>query len=310
MASLDWLTVYTCGIDIGGTKIAAGLVSAEGELSQRIERPTNPSDPHAIIDTVAQMMDQLDSDQVARSVGVAAAAFLDRTRERIYFAPNIAWLDFPLQDVLEQRLGRPVTVENDANAAGWAEFQFGAAKNAHSMVMLTMGTGVGGAIVEGGRLLVGGFGTAGELGHIVIEPGGLLCGCGNRGCLEQYASGTALMREARSDLDRPELTSEEMTQLVVTGDSAAIAVLHKVCDAMGRGITSLVAVTDPEVVVIGGGVAQAGALVSDPITESFKRHYGAYDRRPVPRIVTATMGNSAGVIGAADLARLQHPTGA
>jgi len=209
-----------------------------------------------------------------------------------------------------QRLGRPVTLENDANAAGWAEFQFGAAKNAHSMVMLTMGTGVGGAIVEDGRLLIGGFGAGGELGHIIIEPDGLLCGCGNRGCLEQYASGTALMREARSDLGRPELTSEEMTELLVAGDSAAIAVLHRVCDAMGRGITSLVAVTDPEVVVIGGGVAKAGALVSDPITESFRRHYGAYDRRPVPRVVVATMGNSAGVIGAADLARLQRPSGA
>lgn len=302
--------MYTCGIDIGGTKIAAGLVSSEGELSQRIERPTNPSDPQAIIDTVVEMVAELDGDQVARAVGVAAAAFLDRTRDRVYFAPNIAWSDFPLQDVLEERLGRPVTLENDANAAGWAEFQFGAAKHAHSMVMLTMGTGVGGAIVEDGRLLIGGFGAAGELGHIIIEPDGLLCGCGNRGCLEQYASGTALMREARADLGRPELTSEEMTELLVDGDLAAIAVLNKVCDAMGRGITSLVAVTDPEVVVIGGGVAKAGTLVSEPITQSFKRHYGAYDRRPVPRIVVATMGNSAGVIGAADLARLQRPTGA
>jgi len=299
--------VYTCGIDIGGTKIAAGLVNAGGELSQRRERPTNALDPLAIIDTVVEMVSELDGDHVASAVGVAAAAFLNRTRDRVYFAPNIAWADFPLQDVLEQRLGRLVTLENDANAAGWAEFQFGAAKHARSMVMLTMGTGVGGAVVEGGRLLVGGFGAAGELGHIIIEPEGLLCGCGNRGCLEQYASGTALMREARSDLGRPELTPEEMTELLVGGDSAAIAVLHRVCDAMGRGIASLVAVTDPEVVVIGGGVAKAGTLVSDPIAESFRRHYGASERRPVPRIVVATLGNNAGVIGAADLARLQPP---
>lgn len=302
--------MYTCGIDIGGTKIAAGLVNAGGELSQRRERPTNALDPLAIIDTVVEMVSELDGDHVASAVGVAAAAFLNRTRDRVYFAPNIAWADFPLQDVLEQRLGRLVTLENDANAAGWAEFQFGAAKHARSMVMLTMGTGVGGAVVEGGRLLVGGFGAAGELGHIIIEPEGLLCGCGNRGCLEQYASGTALMREARSDLGRPELTPEEMTELLVGGDSAAIAVLHRVCDAMGRGIASLVAVTDPEVVVIGGGVAKAGTLVSDPIAESFRRHYGASERRPVPRIVVATLGNNAGVIGAADLARLQPPAGA
>jgi glucokinase len=302
--------VYTCGIDIGGTKIAAGLVSAEGELSARIERPTAPGDPEAIISTVVEMVAELDGDQVLPALGVAAAAFLDRTRHRVYFAPNIAWSDFPLSDVLEERLGRPVTLENDANAAGWAEFQFGAARRAHSMVMLTMGTGVGGAIVEDGRLLVGGFGAAGELGHIIIQPDGLLCGCGNRGCLEQYASGTALMREAREDFGNAELSSDQMTELLVSGNSVALGVLDRVCDAMGRGITSLVAVTDPEVVVIGGGVAKAGELVSDLITAAFRRHYGAYDRRPVPRIVVATMGNSAGVIGAADLARLQRPSGA
>lgn len=301
--------MYACGIDIGGTKIAAGLVSAEGELVHRREMPTPATDVDGIVDSVVSLVTELGSDGVLPVVGVAAAAFMNRERDRVFFAPNIAWSDFPLTEVLEQKLGRGVRLENDANAAGWAEFQFGAAREASSMVMLTMGTGVGGAIVDNGRLLIGGFGAAGELGHIILEPGGRLCGCGNYGCLEQYASGTALMREARERLGNESLTTEDMARLVREHNPAALDVLHTICDAMGRGITSLVAVTDPEVVVIGGGVAVAGSLLSDAITASFARHYGAYSRRPVPTIVTATMGNTAGVIGAADLARLAEPAG-
>jgi glucokinase len=302
--------VYACGVDIGGTKIAAGLVGPQGDLVHRLEVPTQADVPSAIVAAVASLVDELGSDGVVETVGVAAAAFLNRDRNRVFFAPNIAWSDFPLKDVLEQALGRSVCLENDANAAGWAEFQFGAARNASSMVMLTMGTGVGGAIVDNGQLLIGGFGAGGELGHIIIEPGGRLCGCGNRGCLEQYASGTALMRDAREALGDQSLTSDDMAGLLAAGDAAALAVLDAVCDAMGRGITSLVAVTDPEVVVIGGGVAAAGSLVTTRITASFATHYGAYDRRPVPEIVVATMGNTAGVVGAADLARHALPLGA
>jgi glucokinase len=310
VASLDCPTVYACGIDIGGTKIAAGLVSEQGELVERLEVPTLANDVGAIIDSVVALLDQLGSDAVEPVVGVAAAAFLNRERSKVFFAPNIAWTDFPLKDALEQRLGRHVRLENDANAAGWAEYQFGAARDAASMLMLTMGTGVGGAIVDDGRLVVGGYGAAGELGHIIVHPGGRACGCGNKGCLEQYASGTALMRDARERLGTADLTPQDMTELLSAGDSTALSVLDGVCEAMGLGITSLVAVTDPEVVVIGGGVATGGAIVTDRITEAFQKHYGAYERRPVPAIVVATMGNTAGVIGAADLARRHTHSGA
>lgn len=302
--------MYACGVDIGGTKIAAGLVSQSGELVHRIEVPTNAIDPEAIVESVVSLVEELGADGVVPVVGVAAAAFLNRSRDRVFFAPNIAWSDYPLRDVLENKIGRSVRLENDANAAGWAEFQFGAAREATSMLMLTMGTGVGGAVVDEGRLLTGGFGMAGELGHIIIEPGGRLCGCGNRGCLEQYASGTALMRDAREIFGDDSLTAEGMTALLKDNDPRALSVVHTVCEAMGRGITSLVAVTDPEIVVIGGGVAVGGDLITDPITASFATHYGAYARRPVPKIVVATMGNTAGVIGAADLARLASVSGA
>lgn len=302
--------MYACGIDIGGTKIAGGLVSEQGEIVHRLEVPTDPSDVGAIVDAVAELVIELGSNEVLSTVGVGAAALINRSRDRVFFAPNVVWSDFPLKAALEEKLGRSVHLDNDANAAGWAEFQFGAARDASSMVMVTMGTGVGGAIVDDGRLLAGGFGAAGEVGHIIIEPGGLLCGCGNRGCLEQYASGTALMREARERLGNETLNTDELAMLLLSGDLPALSVFQDVCDAMGRGITSLVAVTDPEIVVIGGGVAVAGTLLTDLITASFGAHYGPYARRPVPKIVLATLGNSAGVVGAADLARRAESVGA
>ena len=291
------------GIDIGGTKIAGGVVSASGELLARAEKPTRADDPEEIIASVAALVSELSDNDSATTIGVAVAAFLDSNRETLYFSPNIAWKDFPLKDRLESALGRGVLLENDANAAGWAEYRFGAAQNSSSMIMLTMGTGVGGAVIDRGRLLVGGFGAGGELGHIIIQPGGLECGCGNRGCLEQYASGTALMRETRVALRQPNLTTEHVAELLESGDPDAMAALRAVCGYMGLGIASLVAVTDPDTVVIGGGVARAGLLLSDMITEAFVSHYAASEKRPTAAIVVATLGNTAGMIGAADLAR-------
>lgn len=300
----------TLGIDIGGTKIAGGVVSPEGELLQRVEKPTHAQDPDAIVATIRDIVESLQGPEHSPAVGVAVAAFLDAKRETLYFSPNITWKNFPLKAKLQDALGRPVTLENDANAAGWAEYRFGAAKASESMIMLTMGTGVGGAIVEGGRLMVGGFGAAGELGHIVIEPGGLRCGCGNNGCLEQYASGTALMREARARLGDQNLTSEQLAVLLENNDARAMDAFKVVCDAMGRGIASLVAVTDPDTVVIGGGVAKAGELLGRQITESFHAHYGSHQKRPTANIAVATLGNTAGIIGAADLAHHATLSGA
>lgn len=292
------------GIDIGGTKIAGARVDADGVCLASASRATTPESASGIVQAVAELVAEVDDGAAEGAIGVAVAAFLDRERRRIFFSPNIHWSDYPIADELEQVLGRPVVVENDANAAGWAEYRFGAGQGAHSMMMLTMGTGVGGALVDEGRLLRGGFGAAGELGHIVIEPGGLLCGCGNRGCLEQYASGTALMRIARERLGEPELTPDSLAAYLGAGDSRAHEALDAVCDAMGRGIASLVVTTDPDVVVIGGGVARAGEDLADRIYERYLQHYPASSRRPVAKVLVARLGNTAGVIGAADLARL------
>jgi glucokinase len=302
--------VDALGIDIGGTKIAGGRVSSSGEVLVAASRPTTPDDPQGILDAIADLAAELGGAGTLSSVGIAVAAFLNRDRETLFFSPNLSWTNYPLKSAVSERLGLPVVVENDANAAGWGEFRFGAGAEVSSMVMLTIGTGVGGAIVDDGRLVVGGFGRAAELGHIIVEPGGRQCGCGNRGCLEQYASGTALMRDARERLGDSSLTQADLTDLIVQGDSGALASLEVIAGAIGRGVASLVAVTDPEIIVIGGGVASAGELLLAPMRESFRSTYGAGAKRPVADIVVATLGNTAGVVGAAELARAQASPGA
>jgi len=302
--------VDALGLDIGGTKIAGARVTPGGEVVAHASRPTTPQDSEGILDALDEIFQELGGPDVLPTLGVAVAAFLDRDRETLFFSPNISWHNFPLKAAVETRLGVPVVLENDANAAGWGEFRFGAGRDVQSMIMLTIGTGGGGALVDDGRLLVGGFGMAAELGHIIIEPGGRLCGCGNFGCLEQYASGTALMRDARERLGDESLTQSALTDLLAGGNPHALEALDGVARALGRGIASLVAVTDPELIVIGGGVASAGDLLLAPLRESFLDTYGAGAKRPVATLAVATMGNTAGVVGAADLARAQMTFGA
>ena len=181
------------GIDIGGTKIAGGVVGTDGTIVERLRVPT-PTDTGALADAVADMVRELASRHDVHAVGVAAAGFIDRTRSVMLHAPNIDWNNVPLRAQFEQRIGRPVTLENDANAAGWGEYRFGAGRGSVDMVMVTLGTGVGGAVITDGSLLIGANGSAAELGHLRFVRGGRPCGCGQNGCLEQYASGRALQR--------------------------------------------------------------------------------------------------------------------
>ena len=292
----------TLGIDIGGTKIAVARVSGEGQVLTSVSAPTPAGDPAALLEVVSDLVANLTAADVAPTVGVACAAFMNETRDRVYLAPNIAWKDYPLRAELESVLERPVVIENDANAAGVAEFEHGAGRGSRSMMMLTIGTGVGGAVISEGTLLTGGFGVGAELGHVIVEPDGRLCGCGSRGCLEQYASGTALVREAAQLLGRS-VEPDELRELLAAGDPQAREALEFVARHIGRALVTLVAVLDPDVIVLGGGVSDAGAALTTPVHEEFARHYGPYSQRPVPRIVIASMGNTAGVVGAAALAR-------
>ncbi|WGX94701.1 ROK family glucokinase [Nocardioides sp. L-11A] len=303
----------TCGIDIGGTKIAGAVVDAAGTVvaEARVESPA--ADAAAIGTTVADLVAGLTAAQAVRAVGVGAAGYVAADRSTVLFAPNIAWRDEPLGADLARRTGLPVVVENDANAAAWGEFRHGAGRGADDQLMVTVGTGVGGGVVTGGRLLRGAHGVAAEIGHLCVVPDGLPCGCGNRGCLESYASGTALVRAARSAPspaildaaggDPAAITGPMVTAAAAAGDVVAIGHLADLGRWLGHGIASLVAVLDPAVVVVGGGVAAAGDLLLAPVRAAFDSELTGRGHRPGPAIVPAALGNRAGVIGAADLAR-------
>ncbi|MQW76518.1 ROK family glucokinase [Nocardioides sp. dk4132] len=309
----------TCGIDIGGTKIAGGVVDEHGTVIEELRVESPATDVAAIEDAVTGLVKDLGSRHDLSAVGVGAAGYIDRDRSKIFFAPNIAWRDVALRAELEERVGLPFVIENDANAAAWGEFRFGAGLDTDDLLMLTLGTGVGGGLVLDGSLYRGGFGVGAEIGHLRVVPDGLPCGCGNRGCLEQYASGSALVRETRAAVRRDPARAAALLELaggdaaaidgpLVTraaqaGDDLARARLAEVGRWLGEGIASLAAVLDPAVVVIGGGVSEAGDLVLDPAREAFDAHLPGRGFRPSLTIRRAELGNRAGMIGAADLAR-------
>jgi len=307
------------GIDVGGTKIAGGVVDDQGTILATALRVSPATDTHAIEASIEELVDELRGNHEITAVGVGAAGFVDSKRSTVMFAPNLAWRDEPLRRDLEKRLGLPVVIENDANAAAWGEFTFGAGADVADTLLVTVGTGVGGGIVLNGELHRGAFGVAAEIGHMRVVPDGILCGCGNRGCWEKYASGTALVREARDQarqgsliartlLDRAGGDVEAITGPLITeaardGDEFAREALAVLGRWLGEGIASLTAVLDPAVVVIGGGVSEAGDLLLDPVRAHFKANLTGRHYRPELEIRGALLGNTAGMIGAADLAR-------
>ncbi|MFL5767296.1 MAG: ROK family protein, partial [Actinomycetota bacterium] len=232
------------------------------------------------------------------------------------FAPNLAWRDVRLAKELTAKLGLPCIVDNDANTAAWGEFRFGAGRDAEHMLLVTVGTGIGGGIVSGGRLLRGAHGFAAEIGHIVVEPGGPLCGCGNHGCWEQVASGRAIDRLAgeavrndpsspftkRFDGDPSRARGEVLARAAREGDETAIEIFRRVGSRLGEGIAGLVNVLDPGVVVVGGGAMDAGDLLLEPARLRYAEAVEAAEARPEVPIVAAELGKEAGAIGAAKLA--------
>lgn len=303
------------GIDIGGTKIAGGVVSADGSILDRI-RVDTPADTRALADAVSDMVRHFRDAHEVTAVGVAAAGFLDRTRTVMRHAANIDWVDHPLRSELEGRMGVAVTLENDANAAGWAEYRFGAGRGMANMVMLTLGTGVGGAVIIDGQLLIGGRGAAGELGHVRFERDGRPCGCGLRGCLEQYASGRALQREAGAIADaggigealaqvrseRGDIPGDAISRLILADDPGALEALKRVATALGETAAGFQATLDPEIFVIGGGVAQLGETLLSPVRAAYLRSLPGGEHAAAADFSIATLGNDAGLIGVADLA--------
>lgn len=309
------------GVDIGGTKVAAGLVDSAGRVVQRarLQTPHRSTSARVVEDTIAQVVDELRGHREAVAVGVGAAGFVDAERSSVLFAPHLSWRQEPLREALRRRFGLTVVVENDANAALWAEHRFGAARDEDDVVMVNLGTGVGGGLLLRGELFRGSFGIAGEFGHMQVEPGGRRCECGNRGCWEQYASGNALVREARElcaagspvahgllervDGDVTRLTGPAVTAAAMDGDAAAIELFEDVGRWLGVGLANLAAAFDPSLFVIGGGVSDADELLLSPAREAFRRQLTGRGFRPEARVVRAQLGNEAGLVGAADLAR-------
>ncbi len=314
------------GIDIGGTKVAGGVVDEAGRVTDRARRdtPDRSKSPRVVEDTIVDVVDELrdrvGADRVT-GVGIGAAGFVTADRATVVFAPHLSWRDEPLREALSRRLDLPICVDNDANAAVWAEWKFGAGRGETHLMMVNLGTGIGGGILMGGHVVRGRFGIAGEFGHMQVVPGGQRCECGNRGCWEQYASGNALVREARSlvtanspmatDLldrvggDPQLLTGPLITEAAAEGDQTAVELLAEIGTWLGVGIANLAAAFDPGTFVIGGGVCAAGDMLLEPARETFKRQLTGRGYRPEARIVGAELGNDAGLIGAADLARVE-----
>ncbi|QIX26317.1 ROK family protein [Nocardioides sp. JQ2195] len=319
------------GIDVGGTKVLAGVVDNRGRILRTVHRatPGRRVDVSIVEDALTEALGELVGDGVVRGVGLAAAGFVDVTGERVMFAPHLPWVDSPVRARLEERWQVPVALENDATATAHAEATYGAASGVEDAVVVTLGTGIGGGIILGRQVHRGANGMAGEFGHIQVVPGGAACECGGHGCWEQYASGNALVRFAREGLGtRPSileelcegnpsaLTGPMVTRAAEEGDLLAHEAFGQVGDWLGVGLANLVAALDPGILVVGGGVSAAGDRLLEPARTALLSSLVGAGHRTVPPLVVARFGAQAGLVGAADLARqrvarlaLQPPRG-
>jgi glucokinase len=325
----------TVGVDVGGTKLVASAVDAEGR-AVRLERwPGRVREYEDVLGAIAELVRRIRASLESPSapgpspsagtptivgVGVAAAAFLDAERHRVRGATYLVdWRDRPFADDLAERLELPVVVANDADAAAWGEYLHGAGRGARSLVLATVGTGIGGGIVIDGRLVTGGFGLGGEIGHLPVVPDGLRCGCGARGCVEQYASGTAIARAAqaaaraepaagarllaRAGGDADRIDGRLVTTLAHEGDALAARALGDGGEWLGRALAQVASIVDPSVVVVGGGLAEAaGELFLEPVRRAVADAASLPRIRPLAPVTAAELGNAAGIVGAASLA--------
>jgi glucokinase len=309
------------GVDVGGTKIAAGVVDEHGKIIEMVKRATPAANAAGTIEEISDAVKELLGRHEVEAVGIGAAGFVEESRSAVLFAPNLAWRNEPVARKVEERTGRPVVVENDADAAAWAEAKLGAGRGHDQVVLITVGTGIGAGIVLDGQLYRGRWGMAGEPGHYRVVPDGRLCGCGNRGCWEQYASGSALVAEAREFARRSPgaavrllqlaggtvdgITGPEVTTAAREGDAGALRCFEIVGQWLGEGLAALAAILDPGCFVLGGGVSEAGDLLLGETRSAFENGLTGRHFRPHAAIVLAELGPEAGLIGAADLARMR-----
>jgi glucokinase len=309
----------TVGIDIGGTKVLAAVVDAGGEVRALERRPTEGHDVRKVEDTIVELVTDLGDRYDVAAVGIGAAGFVDATRTVVMFSPHLDWRREPLRARVAERVRIPVVVDNDANTMALAECRFGAGRGHRFVLCVTLGTGIGGALVLDNRVYRGANGMAGEFGHIQVVPDGHRCECGNRGCWEQYASGNALVRDARElvrstspmahhlrslvDGDASALSGPEITEAARAGDPLSVELIADVGRWLGVGLAGMTAAFDPGCIVVGGGLSAAGDLLLGPTRQAFSRSLTGRGHREEPVIARAELGPNAGVIGAADMAR-------
>jgi glucokinase len=307
----------TIGIDIGGTKISAGVVDSSGNLIDSSRCSTPAEGGKELISSVVNLIKELNKKHEIKGIGISIAALISSDYGTIVGAPNIANLSkLNFVNEIKEEFKLPIIVENDANAAIWAEFKFGNAKGLNPVMFFIIGTGVGGGLVIDGKLFKGANGVGAEFGHMCVVPNGLLCGCGSKGCIEQYASGGALIRYANEALlanaDKSEellgfgegkLTGSALTKAAKAGNELALSAFNKQADWLGLACASYSLILDPQAIIIGGGVVDAGELFLAPVREAMRKYMPFAESHVPPKIIAAKFGNDAGLVGAADLVR-------
>ena len=298
----------TIGFDVGGTNVRGGVITREGEILASRTVPTC-MDAEQLEADIVGIVDELRSDYEVDAVGLALAGFLDPTGEVVRFAPHLPWRHANVRESLSQKLGIHVRLEHDANSAAWGEWRFGAGRGAEDWVFFAVGTGIGATLMTHDTIYRGAFGTAPEFGHIVVVPNGRQCSCGKRGCLERYASGTALpdtcadLRGSYETSLPTDPTGKEITQAARRGDPLAVAVMEDFSRWLGQGLSIVADVLDPELIVLGGGVSQDADLYLEGAAQAMGQDIVGAGHRPLARVATAELGSAAGMIGVADLAR-------
>ena len=312
-------SALTIGVDIGGTKVSAGVVDLDGNIISSDRRSTPVSGGVELIATITDLIKSLQERHEIAGIGISIAALISADQGTIVGAPNIANLSkLNFVEELKKSFNLPVVAENDANSAMWAEYKFGNAKNLNPVMFFIIGTGMGGGLVIDGKLFKGANGIGAEFGHMIVQPNGIKCGCGANGCIEQYASGSALMRYAKEEMKADPIKAKELlkysdasgdisgatlTTAAKQGNEIALSAFNKQADWLGSACASYTLLLDPQAIVIGGGVVEAGELFLNPVRLAMEKYMPFAGTHSLPKIIAAKYGNDAGLIGAADLVR-------
>lgn len=307
--------MYFLGIDLGGTSIKGGIVDRKGEILAQGQVPTRAEDgAEAVLAQIEDLAKELKAtagikDSQLQGAGIGIPGSVDMEEGLVRLAPNLHWRNFPLKEKIEKVLRLPVFLDNDAHVAALGEMWQGAGRNYRDILMITIGTGIGSAVILGGEVHRGFFGYGAELGHVKVEPEGPLCECGGRGCLETLASATAIVHQAKRELgrgrpsllqDKEALEAKDVLLAAGQGDELALEVVNRAAGYLGVALANAVFLLGPAAVIIGGGVAQAGEVLLKPLKKRFEEALGPWQIKPLP-LLLARLGNRAGFIGAAYL---------